>query len=64
MDFALKLTRTPEASSREDLRALREQGLSDEDLLILVHVVGYFNHINRIADALGVDLEDDMQPRP
>ena len=64
MDFALKLTRTPEASSREDLQALREQGLSDEDILILVHVVGYFNHINRIADALGVDLEDDMRPRP
>jgi alkylhydroperoxidase family enzyme len=43
---------------------LRTHGLSDEDILVLVHVIGYFNHINRVADALGVDLEADMPPRP
>jgi alkylhydroperoxidase family enzyme len=28
----------------------------------LVHVIGFFNHINRVADALGVDLESWMSP--
>jgi len=42
------------------LDPLREHGLSDEDILMLVHVIGYFNHINRVADGLGIDLEPDM----
>ena len=29
---------------------------------MLVHVIGYFNHINRVADGLGIDLEPDMPP--
>lgn len=64
VDFALKLTRTPAGTSRADVDRLRSEGLSDEDVLVLVHVIGYFNHINRIADALGLDLEDDMAPSP
>lgn len=43
-----------------DLDRLREVGLADEAILEAVHVVGYFNHINRVADALGVDPEDFM----
>jgi hypothetical protein len=27
-------------------------------------VIAYFNYINRIADGLGVDLEDSMPPDP
>jgi hypothetical protein len=27
-------------------------------------VIAYFNYINRIADALGSDLEPEMPPRP
>ena len=29
-----------------------------------MQVVSYFNYINRIADALGTDLEPEMPPRP
>lgn len=60
VDFAIKLTESPETARREDLEPLRAHRLSDEDILVLVHVIGYFNHINRVADALGVDLEPDM----
>lgn len=63
MDFAIKLTKTPGDACREDLDPLREHGLSDEDILMLVHVVGYFNHINRVADGLGIDLEPDMSEK-
>ncbi len=64
VDFAIRLTETPAATDRAALDRLRAHGLSDEDLLMLVHIIGYFNHINRIADALGLDIEDDMPPSP
>lgn len=63
VDFAVNLTESPRNARREDLEPLRAHGLSDEDILVLVHVIGYFNHINRVADALGIDLEPDMPPR-
>ncbi len=40
-----------------DIHALRAAGFSDEAVLDAVQVVGYFNYINRVADALGVDAE-------
>ena len=46
----------------EDLDILRRVGLDDGQILEVVHVVGYFNHINRVADALGVDPEDFIKP--
>jgi alkylhydroperoxidase family enzyme len=37
------------------LDALRTHGFSDSDLHDAVQVIGYFNYINRVADALGVE---------
>jgi uncharacterized protein YktA (UPF0223 family) len=34
--------------------------LDDSSILELVHVIGFFNHINRVADSRGVDLESWM----
>ncbi|MDE0957275.1 MAG: hypothetical protein OSB12_01430 [Planctomycetota bacterium] len=34
--------------------------MDDSSILELVHVIGFFNHINRVADSLGVDLESWM----
>ncbi|MFN0057744.1 MAG: carboxymuconolactone decarboxylase family protein [Planctomycetota bacterium] len=59
--FAEELTRTPARITPASLDALRAQGLDDGAILEAVHVIGYFNHINRIADALGVDLEKSMR---
>lgn len=64
VDFAIKLTESPEHARREDLEPLKVHGLDDEDIFMLVHVIGYFNHINRVADALGVDLEPEMPKSP
>jgi len=47
-----------------DLAPLRAQGLSDAGIHDAVQVIAYFNYINRIADALGTDLEPEMPPRP
>ena len=62
--FAEKLTREPSAATRDDLDELRRHGFADADLHDAVQIVSYFNYINRIADGLGVDLEDFMAPRP
>lgn len=43
-----------------DIASLRGVGLDDSSILELVHVIGFFNHINRVADSLGVDLESWM----
>ena len=61
--FAEKLTRTPGAMSAADVEALRAAGLDDVAVHDAAQVVGYFNYINRVADALDVELEPDMPPR-
>lgn len=55
------MTRTPAAVRRQDLETLRRHGLSDRDILDAVEVISYFNYINRVADALGIDAEPEMR---
>ena len=57
-DYAIKLTRAPGKMSERDIAPLREHGFSDDQITIATQVIGYFNYINRIADALGVPHED------
>lgn len=40
-----------------DLDVLREHGFDDRALHDAAQVIGYFNYINRVADALGVEPE-------
>ena len=61
--YATKLTRTPGEMSEADVLALREVGLNDEQILAANLVASYFNFINRVADGLGVDLEEWMKPQ-
>lgn len=56
-DYAAKMTREPASMTAADLNPLREAGLSDEAILDVVEVAAYFNYINRVADALGIDPE-------
>jgi len=53
--FAEKCTRAPNSPTPADLDALRTHGFSDSDLHDAVQVIGYFNYINRVADALGIE---------
>lgn len=59
--FAELLTRAPSAVRPQDLETLRLHRLTDRDILDVVQVVSYFNYINRVADALGIDPEPEMQ---
>lgn len=49
--------------TREDCDRLRASGLTDRDILDAVEVISYFNYINRVADALGIDPEPEMLRR-
>ena len=59
--FAELVTRTPSAVRAQDIETLRRHGLTDRDILDAVEVVSYFNYINRVADALGIDPEPEMR---
>jgi len=59
LDYAVKLTRTPAQVAQADVQALREAGLSDRAILDVAQIAAYFNFVNRLADGLGVRLEDD-----
>ena len=60
--FAAKLTHTPSQMSPSDLDTLRSHGLDDRAIHDATQVISYFNYINRIADALGVEPEDFITP--
>lgn len=62
--FAEKLTREPARMEEADVRSLRRFGYEDADIHHAIQVVSYFNYINRIADAVHVDLEDGMESYP
>ena len=62
--YAEKLTRTPADMTLEDAETLRGQGFEDVAIHDVIQVVSYFNYINRVADAVHVELEPEMDPYP
>ena len=54
LEYAERLTRNPAAVTEQHIEAMREHGLSDEDILTVNLVASYFNFVNRIAEGLGV----------
>jgi len=59
--YAEKLTKNPADMREEDIRNLKELDLSDRDILDLNQVISYFNYVNRIADGLGIELEESRK---
>ena len=57
LEFSENLTRHPNKGRKEAMVVLREKGLTDEEILHLVEVIGYFNFVNRLAEGLLVELE-------
>ena len=54
LDFAVKLSRTPDACGEDDLAALREAGFQDEDILHITELTAIFNYNGRLANGLGL----------
>ncbi len=60
--FAEKLTHRQGEMGAEDLEELRGHGFDDLALHDATQVIGYFNYITRVAEALGVEPEDFIRP--
>ncbi|MGD2102128.1 MAG: peroxidase [Acidimicrobiia bacterium] len=56
--YAVKLTKTPAEISEADIVGLRDVGFTDTDILHMVEVTAYYAYANRVADGLGIPLED------
>jgi len=58
LDFAWKLTKTPQEIGDGDRQGLRDAGFSDQDIFDIADVASFFNYTNRMAHAT------DMMPNP
>ena len=56
--YAQKLTKEPSNIKERDVKALKKAGFSDRDIFDINQITAYFNYVNRIADGLGVVLEE------
>jgi uncharacterized peroxidase-related enzyme len=58
LDFAWKITATPNLIDEADRQGLRDVGFSDSDIFDICDVAAFFNYTNRMAHGL------DMMPNP
>ena len=54
----MKVSKEPWDCKREDIERLRQVGWKDEDILDAVQIMSLFNYFDRMADALGVELNE------
>jgi uncharacterized peroxidase-related enzyme len=58
-DFAVKVTLEPSRVTADDIDAIRVEGWSDAAIHDALQVISFFNYINRIADAVGIEDEPE-----
>lgn len=56
LDYASRLTWAPSSLGKAELEELRDAGFNDEQILSIVLVTCLANFMNRLANALGVDV--------
>ena len=58
LDYAAKLSLEPWDMDESDVQQLRDAGFSNSGILDIANVTSYYAYVNRLADGLGVDLEE------
>ena len=58
------MTNEPSAVDAATIDRLRAAGLSDAAIHDAIQVVSFFNYINRIAEAVGIEDEPEWTTRP
>jgi len=58
-DFAVALTHQPAAVDELRIERLRAEGWSDSAIHDAIQVIAYFNYVNRVADAVGIESEPE-----
>ena len=61
LEYAAKLTKNPTSMEKSDVERLRQLGLTDEQILSVVLITCNFNFMTRLADGLGVEVDDGRQ---
>jgi len=59
MQYTRKLTLTPAQMQEADVKALKDTGLKDGEILEANQIIGYFNYVNRLLNGLGVTTDGD-----
>ncbi len=61
--FAEKLTLSPGNINENDIKKVKKYGYSDKEISEIVQIISYFNYINRVADGLGLEPEEFIDPK-
>lgn len=62
LEFVEKITQDATRIGPAGLESLRSTGFSEGEILDVVLVASYANFITRVADALGVELDETYDP--
>ena len=62
LDHCVALTCEPDERKQDDIERVREYGFDDGAILKATAIASFYNLINRLVLALGVALEDGLQP--
>jgi uncharacterized peroxidase-related enzyme len=57
IEFALKASHAPQSLVSEDYERLRTMGVTDAELVEIIHVVAIGNYVDTLADALKIPVE-------
>ncbi len=60
--YAEKLSHHPHEVGPDDVDELRSVGFDDRAIHDAAQIIGYFNYITRVADGLGVEPENFIEP--
>ncbi|MBI51146.1 MAG: peroxidase [Chloroflexi bacterium] len=61
VEYVEKLTKTPSQITEADVVALRSVGLDDQQILSVVMITSMYAFMNRLADGLGVQLDEQKR---
>ena len=64
LQYVERLTLEPAKLSQDDVDGLRREGWSDRDVLEICEVAAYYAYVNRLADGLGVEVEEQQPGDP
>ncbi len=59
LEFAEKLTLHPGSMIEDDIKRMRDAGLSDQEILNVDLIAAYFNFVNRIVLGMGVEFSEE-----
>ena len=57
IEFALKVSHDPQSLVAEDYERVREQGVTDEELVEIILIAGMANYADTLADALKIEVD-------